>query len=389
MKFRYIFLSVLLMAGLLSVRAQSFDEVIAEVLLYSPRLAADSLTSRADLLKFAAEGNLPDPEIEFDMLWGKAPDGTERRWGAGVSQSFDWPGVYAARSQALSAARSAEEYAAVARLRAMALEVRLALIDVVSANCRVALLREVSANVDSLLELTRRRYDRGDVTVLTLRRMEFERFSAAAALDEALGEQDRLRADIAAMAGGTLIDTDRLIEFPAPQLLPEERYLAAANPAIDALRERVHSDLLSAKAARLSRLPGFSVGYQHEFEEGIHFNGFKLGLTLPLLSTRHSATEARLRAEAGETELTSAGLTRAAQVRALHSDAVRMMRRLEALDELFATDNYLELLRASYSGGQITAHEYLGEINDYLTLRLDRVATAASLARVIAQLNGE
>lgn len=363
--------------------AHDFNSAIATILSHSPQLQADSLTARADLLAMAAEGNLPDPELGYSHLFSASE---EQRWGVEVSQSFDWPGVYAARSRALDAAREAEEYAARARVRAKALEARLLLIDMVDANCRVAALREVAANVDTLLSLTRERFDRGDVTILTLKRMEFERFNSRAALDDALSEQDRLRVELAAMAGGTLIDVDHIMDYPPLTLLPEHEYLAAADPTVEALEARGRVERLQERVEKLKRWPGLSLGYQHEYEDGAHFNGFSIGLTLPIFSTRHTGEAAAMRAAATAAELTQTRLDRAAAIRAAHAEARRLQRRLEAYDELFAADSYLELLRISYNSGQLTAHEYLGEINDYLTLRLDRLATARSLARSLALL---
>ncbi|MDE7141660.1 MAG: TolC family protein, partial [Muribaculaceae bacterium] len=50
-----------------------------------------------------------------------------------------------------------------------------------------------------------------------------------------------------------------------------------------------------ASVAKAGRYPSFSVGYRHAFEEGTHFDGFSVGIGLPLYSRRHSseASDAR------------------------------------------------------------------------------------------------
>ncbi len=363
-----------------------FNPIIARVLARNPQLAADSLSARADLLTMAAEGNLPDPEVAFDHKWPTvASDGT--RWGLEVSQSFDWPGVYAARNKAIGAARRAEELMALSRLKEKALEVRLLLIDIVDANLRVATLSQVKENMDTMVELTREMYDRGNATVLTLKKMEFERYSTESALSDAQVDLDRLRADLAAMAGGELIDTDGLTEYPAQTLHEESVYTAASVPSISAMVEKANADRLTARAEKLKRMPGFSVGYLHEYEEGMHFNGFSVGMTLPFFSTRHTVGAAKARAEAAEASLESARLARAAAVRAGHSEAMRLKRRVEAYHSIFGSDNYPELLRRAYSKGQMTAHEYLGEVNEYLTLYMEHLATERAYMRSLATLN--
>lgn len=379
-----LFVAAVASASAATAQTADFNAIITEVLARNPQLAADSLTARADLLALAAEGNLPDPEVGFDHLWGSREG--DPRWGLEVTQGFDWPGAYRARRRATSAARAAVEASARDRMRRAALEARLLLIDVVDANLNVKARRRIKENFDSLLSLTRRRFDSGDVTILTLKKMEFECYGAGADLEEAESNLDRLRADLAAMAGGKLIDTDGLTDFPQERLLAEADYMKRPSPALEALSLTADSRRLAAKAESLSRLPGFSVGYVHEYEEGEHFNGFSLGMTLPVFSTRHRRAEALARSEAAEAETTIARLNRNAAIRAAYAEAERLDRRVDTYHRVFGNDDYLHLLLKAYEQGQLTAHEYLGEINEYLSLYLDHLASETAYHRALARL---
>ncbi|MDE5912175.1 MAG: TolC family protein [Muribaculaceae bacterium] len=383
---RLLAIAVAAAASVPAAMAQSadFNRIISTVLSNNPQLAADSLTARAGLLEMAAEGNLPETEAGFDHLWSARDN--EPRWGVEVSQSFDWPGVYAARRKALGAARSAEEAAARARVRQTALQARLLLIDVVDANLQIKARKQIAENLDSMLALTRQRFDNGDVTILTLKKMEMARYSAIADLDQAENDLDRLRADLAAMAGGTLIDTDGLTEFPESTLLAEADYVGQDDPATLALTLESETERLKERTEALRRWPGFSVGYLHEFEEGQHFNGFSVGLSLPLFSTRNQKAAATARSLAADAAATNARLTRAAAIRSTYAEASRLSRRIEAYHSVFGNDNYPELLHKAYDRGQLTAHEYLGEINEYMTMYLDHLAAETAFHRAVATL---
>lgn len=380
MKFLHI---ALFICVTLCSQAADFNSIVADVLSTNPALKADSLTASAELQELAMGGNLPDPEVGFEHKWG----GGEKRWGLEVSQSFDWPGVYAARSRALSAAREAERFMAMERIREKSIEVRTLLLDIVAANNRVRILTEVQANVDTLLALTRRQFDTGNATILTLKKTEFEQYNIANTLADAIAEQDRLRVELAAMAGGRLIDTDTLLDFPAQTLESEESYAQTGYYAADALQAAARRDRASQRAESLSRLPGFSVGYVHDFEEGIHFNGFSVGLSLPVFSTRHAASAARLRAEATETQAVAAKLDRTAQIRANYATARRLASRIEAFDRIFGSTDYLPLLKKSLDAGQTTVSDYLRDVNDYLAARLDHISTCLSYHRSLVTLS--
>ena len=379
-----LFIAVAATAAAAMAQSAQFNDIIATVLARSPRLAADSLSARADLLSMATEGNLPAAEISFDHLWG-ASDG-DKRWGLEVSQGFDWPGVYRARHKALAAARQAAQAESMARLRQTALEARLLLIDLVDANLQVKTRRRIKANFDSLLSLTRQRFEAGEVTILTLKKMEMAGYGTEADLADAESNLDRLRADLAAMAGGTLIDTDGLTEFPQQKLLQESDYLSQAAPAIEALTLAAETERLGARAEALKRLPGFSAGYVHEYEEGQHFNGFSVGMTIPGLATRHQKAAADARREAAEATAENARLTRAAAIHAAYAEAHRLSSRVEAYHRVFTDDDYTDLLRKAYDRGQLSAHEYLGELNEYMTLYLEHLADETAFHRAVATL---
>lgn len=379
-----IFVTVAASTSAATGQSADFNTVIAQILTNNPQLAADSLSSRADLLTMAAEGNLPDPEVSFDHLWSARDN--EPRWGLEVSQSFDWPGVYAARRKALSAARQAGETATMARIREASMQARLLLIDVIGANLQVKARQQIVENFDSMLSLTRRRFESGDVTILGLRKMELARYDAQAGLDDAESTLDRLRADLAAMAGGRLIDTDGLTEFPTTPLHAEADYIGQVTPAIDALLFAAETERLNSRTESLRRWPGFSIGYVHEFEENTHFNGLSVGLQLPVFSTRHQQAAATLRHEAADAMATNARLTRIATIRATYAEANRLNRRITACDEIFSDGDYPLLLRKSFEGGQLTAHEYLGELNEYLDVWLNRLADKAAFHRAVITL---
>ena len=143
--------------------------------------------------------------------------------------------------------------------------------------------------------------------------------------------------------------------------------------------------------ASRSALPSLSVGYIHNVEIGDHFNGFSVGMSLPFFSNRHRKAQALAELEASESNRLAAELEISRRVIADYTAAKNLDKRISQYAPLFpagAKDDYLDLLRKSFDGGQMTLIMYLYEINyytearsAYITLLHDRATAMLSLSR--------
>lgn len=144
--------------------ASQLDSLAQAIVLADPAWQAREASLRASAAAVKAANTLPGPEAEGEYLWGPAGD---NRWGAGVSQSFDWPGVYAARRAESRAAANAFDLLASAELAERTLAARLTLIDLIAARRRAATVGRIADNLRRQTELTQRALDHGQATYST------------------------------------------------------------------------------------------------------------------------------------------------------------------------------------------------------------------------------
>lgn len=359
-----------------AVSAQSADafSAISDSIVSNNILAKYNLSKhRSDSLALLADNNLSDPEIEFSHLWRQK--GVGNKWSVGVSQSFEWPSVYSSRRKEIASAAEALAFELDASRIDIRQQVTSALIDYVYASKLIDLNASIVSNIDSLSALYSRGFDLGEVTRLDINKLRIERISAAKGLSEARSRLDEAVARLSALNGGSL--PRRLMtlnSYPDCMLRPEEQYVSEAlslNPDLnylDAMRQNV-----AQRAATLSRqrYPGFSIGYNHENEMGDHFNGFSVGLTLPVFSTRHKAAAASaavvdmdLKMLDEKAAVTAGIKADYAKARSLLSD---IMLYRSALDD---ADN-MRLLAKALAGGQISLTEYLLQVRYFLEAKLD------------------
>lgn len=388
---RFAIYGIILGCAATSAYAADFETVVNTIVSNNAALAAQRESYKAQGLTMRADNTLSDPEIGFEHQWGPAEVGN--KWNISVSQSFDWPGVYAKRSAANREAVNAFEFLYRADEADLRLKARQTLCDYVDAVSRHRLLTEVAANLDTLYRRQAFAYDHGELTILDMKKLRLERASLQVRLATVETTTDRLRHDLIALNGGKTLDLGGLTDYEQTPLLPEEEYLASfydSDPAVAARQGLARSAQLNAQAASRARMPGFSVGYIHNVEGGAHFNGFSVGVSLPVYSS--SKRRAVALAESLSLEQSNADylLATHSAIVSDYSAARSLGERLKVYDDFFVSDsgdNYLTLLGKSFDGGQINMITYLLELNYYLEARIDYQTALHDYQLLLARLS--
>ncbi|MDE6453845.1 MAG: TolC family protein [Muribaculaceae bacterium] len=374
-------LAGIICTGALCAKSQ-LDSLAARIADANPATAArlSELTS-ADL-SLQAAGMLPGPELEGEHLWGP---GGDNRWGMGISQSFDWPGVYAAQRRERKAARSAFALLAKSERAEAELTARLALIDLIAARKEAAVIADIYANVSEMEQLTRRALDHGQATILDVRKLQIESLDIALRLEQA--EQARAEALNALRAMGWTDTVAGTLDYPeeAADYSEAERQWAES-PALAAARSSAQAASERATAAARSMLPGFSLGYRHQFEGGNHFNGISAAIALPAWGSGKARRAAKAEAEAARMQADAL----AAQT---HSDFDSARRRLQGLaerrraySEALDASDYPLLLKKSLTGGQISTLTYIQELNFFMEAGIARLRNERDYQSALAFL---
>ena len=141
------------------------------------------------------------------------------------------------------------------------------------------------------------------------------------------------------------------------------------------------------KVEKRSRIPGFSIGYEHENEGEERFNGFSIGITLPVWSRKHQIKVSTLEAEAS---LFDAELALTRRVSEMNSDKKQLdtLRHIMNEYEPVVNDksNY-ELLHKALKAGQITFLTYIEEANYFIAAKRDYLDTLYEYNLILTRLS--
>ena len=387
MKKAIIFAAAVLATATAGARTLSQAEAIDTIIGNNSRLKALRANAEADYQSDLYEAKrLNDPEVEFEHLWG--PD-DNKKWNIGVSQSFDWPGAYGKRIRTAESRRQAWTYRYAAEELSLRTSAKEAFAMGVYARRRLDLLQRVYENMDSLRNYITTGYRDGQLTILDVKKIQLELYGLRARIADVSQESMQAGAELAALNDGNAIDAD-FGAYPAEPMYDLSRYLeyaSSANPDVTAAEATAKSARLEADAVAASRMPGFTVGYRHAFEEEQHFNGFAIGVSLPVYSRSRAVKAAKLRATASGFDAAEASASARSAVTAAYSVAEKRRNALSELNDVTLDESYPRLLLMAYKGGQINVITYIQELNYYLSAREARLDAEYQLRLALITLN--
>lgn len=370
--FKKLIFAALLLPLSGTMHAGDIDAAVSEVLGNDPVLIAERERLHALEHEIHAENTLAGPELGMSYRWGL--DGVGNKWGVDVSQSFDWPGLYRARSR--QASMQAGAFATLYRAKEVqqALVVRQAIYTLLAARAEMKELTIWEENLQELIEIYDRQLKRGEATILEVNKLHLEIFQARSLIADARNRLGNAEADLQALNGGNLpaaLPQEMTYEELRPYKYYEEQLLRS-DPEVLAARRLFDIAQQDYKVVALKAAPGFKLGYVYENEAGEHFHGFSFGITLPSWNNRAAkrASEAKLIETMAESDVVS--LQRTAQVRAQYTSADKARKLIEDGRGLFGADaDYLSVLRKALDGGKINILEFIRLENEYLQAALE------------------
>lgn len=366
------------------------DRLVEEIIETSPQVEALKSKLRAETANSLTTNNLNGPEVEFEHQWGMK--GIGNKWGVSVSQGFDWPGTYPARSSAAKLMRKASQSSFDSELSELRLKVKLSLIDLCHANRDAALLDSIKSSLTQLLDKYRTSFDKGETTILDVKKIEIELLGVTRQLNEAIIAREAIVGELRAVNPGFgWENTLSLDQYPAEDGVRTEAEYAEILRQNDNqsryLNNMKELSLANAKVERNSRMPGFSVGYRYDYELGERFNGLSVGVTLPLFSNRNKVKAAMDEADSYQSAMVSRNTALEAEWNAMRQQAIRLGEECEQYERILTTSDTQRLLKMALDGGEISLLDYLQETAYFKQAQRDYIATEHELHTVLAKLN--
>lgn len=360
-------------------------DVAMKILEASPATHANALgiASLSESLK--TESNLPDPEIEGEYLF--APGDEKNRWGAGISWGIEWPGVYSARRREVRGKMSAAEAASYKARRERLTEIKRLLLDYVLAEEQLKILKGIKDSNDSITALSEKAERHGELTRLDFNKLRLEQAILSGSMSAVLNSRQEALTQLNIIYGEDCSSLLKSMECSLPEVaVPAEKVDYLQSPAVQTAKAEADASKEALNVARTEAYPGLSIGYQHAYEDGVHFNGATLGISIPLFSSRGKKAAARAALTESEFKVEKAAAEAKAEVEGAERKLIILCRQIEEMWPVVNDPGNTELLMKAYRGGVITLIDYLNERNYFTNASLELVSLRYEAAKLLLDM---
>jgi outer membrane protein, heavy metal efflux system len=365
-KFKRTLLSVLLFAGIAAM-AQTESEILADIENNNTTLRALRQEIEARRLGNRTGIFLPDPEAQFNYLWGD-PSLLGNRVNIAVTQAFDFPTAYVHRRQISRARNDQLEIEYERNLKAILYRARLILTDIAYYNTLQLEYRRRVDHAEELAASFEARLEQGEAGLPDYNKAHLNLLKTGKEMELAGIERDMLLSELAVLNGGKYADLTKIGYRTRP--IPEDfsSWYAEAereNPVLEWLAmeteiSRRHENLSSALG-----LPRMHAGYMSETIGAEGFRGIAAGLTIPLWENKNRVRQAQAQTLAMREIETDNKLRFYYQLEAQFEKAVALQETVEDFRQsIFRLDN-TEMLKMALDLGEISLAEYILELTIY------------------------
>ncbi len=370
-------------------QTQTPDGLLQQVERNNPTLQAARQTADARALEARSANNLPNPSVGYDYLWGSSR-AVGNSGELNVVQGFDFPTLYATRGKLARtlAAQYDSQYDALRQ--EVLLEAGQTYLDLLFLMRRGELYVDMEANARRLAEMYAKKVEAGDANVLERNKADIELANAHYKLHANEVEIEACMARLSNLNGGVMPEVSTpdgpgpLPGLPALEGLLE-RY-RQGDPGLDALRRASDAAGRQVKVARGGSLPRFEVGYRRETAPGEHFDGVKMGMTVPLFEGRHTVKRARAEQHAAAVELRGGLSSMEVDLRRLHAQAGLLLKAYNDRLKVLSPERNAELLNKAIDAGQISVVDYFTEMLSIVQMQESALDFELQYRKAVAEL---
>ena len=380
----------LLASAALSVNGQnSIDAVLRSIEANNKELQANNQLTVSKKLEAKLDNNLPDPSVSYVHQYGN-------REGMGIqgelvaSQSFDFPSVYVQKNKlAKSKAASFDRQGAEVRQQIL-LQAKEICLDLVLLNQQRALLDQRRQNAEQLAELYAMRLETGDANILETNKIDLELLNAKT--EARMNESARIAKlqELATLNGGIAIDFTDTTYMSDGDILSFEELCAEAvtsNPQLLTLKSEQVAARRQLSVNKSKSLPSFELGYRmNTATGGERFNGFLVGISIPLFSNRNNVKQAKAQALYTDLQLESTTTTVESELHQLYNQSVALKTSMDEYNTVLKSQNSLALLNKAIQTGQISMIEYFVDVTTFYQSMQNYMQLQNEYQKVMAQL---
>lgn len=359
-----IILAAMAFAAVVSAKAQDINAVLKSVEQNNMELKALLKGNEAADIENKSQNTLEDLSIEYSPFFKSETSGIASSELV-ITQGFDFPTLYGARKKAGQLQRNVLDMQYQTARRDILVNAKKLCLDIINYNKQKQLLQERRKNADELLAMFELKFKNGDATSLELNKIKLDRMNLETELVQADTKHANAMQQLQALNGGQPIEVN-MTEYPqAPA--DDEVTMYEKAVATDWTVRTAQASVLAAeqdvKVNKQSWIPKFEIGYRRNTEGDNASNGFLIGGSIPLFSSKNKVKIAKARQTEAVMQHANARINAENSARTMITQMKQLKASADAYDVPLMRQT-LKLLRTAVENGEISVTEYYVEADN-------------------------
>lgn len=359
-----IILAAMAFAAVVSAKAQDINSVLKSVEQNNMELKALLKGNEAADIENKSQNTLEDLSIEYSPFFQSETSGIASSELV-ITQGFDFPTLYGARKKAGQLQRNVLDMQYQTARRDILVNAKKLCLDIINYNKQKQLLQERRKNADELLAMFELKFKNGDATSLELNKIKLDRMNLETELVQADTKHANAMQQLQALNGGQPIEVN-MTEYPqAPA--DDEVTMYEKAVATDWTVRTAQASVLAAeqdvKVNKQSWIPKFEIGYRRNTEGDNASNGFLIGGSIPLFSSKNKIKIAKARQTEAVMQHANARINAENSARTMINQMKQLKASADAYDVPLMRQT-LKLLRTAVENGEISVTEYYVEADN-------------------------
>lgn len=359
-----IILAAMAFAAVVSAKAQDINAVLKSVEQNNMELKALLKGNEAADIENKSQNTLEDLSIEYSPFFQSETSGIASSELV-ITQGFDFPTLYGARKKAGQLQRNVLDMQYQTARCDILVNAKKLCLDIINYNKQKQLLQERRKNADELLAMFELKFKNGDATSLELNKIKLDRMNLETELVQADTKHANAMQQLQALNGGQPIEVN-MTEYPqAPA--DDEVTMYEKAVATDWTVRTAQASVLAAeqdvKVNKQSWIPKFEIGYRRNTEGDNASNGFLIGGSIPLFSSKNKVKIAKARQTEAVMQHANARINAENSARTMINQMKQLKASADAYDVPLMRQT-LKLLRTAVENGEISVTEYYVEADN-------------------------
>lgn len=358
---RTIIIAAIAFAATANIKAQDINAVLKSIEQNNVELKALQKGNEAAGIEIKSQNTLEDLSIEYSPFFQNKVSGIASSELV-ITQGFDFPTLYGVRKKAGKLQRNVLDMQYQTARRDILLNAKKLCLDIINYNKQKQLLQERRKNADELLAMFKVKFDNGEATSLELNKIKLDRMNLETELVQADTKHANALQQLQALNGGLPIEVN-MTEYPAVPADNDQTIYEKA-VATDWNVRTAQASVLAAeqdvKVNKQSWIPKLEIGYRRNTDGDMASNGFLVGGSIPLFSSKNKVKIAKARQSEAVMQHANARINAENSARALVNQMKQLKASVDAYDVPLMRQT-LKLLRTAVENGEISVTDYYVE----------------------------